>query len=97
VLTKVFRKNKGTWRQNNEEECVELYDFEVLCGDEIIATELSVPLYSPRAAWPKIRKLARSINPRACRIRVKQGGETIILVGASAALLYADFEFADAA
>ena len=76
---------------------MELYDFEVLCGDEIIAAERGVPLYSSRAAWPRIRKLARNLNPRACRIRVKHRGETIILVGASAALLYADFEFAEAA
>ncbi len=76
---------------------MEFYDFEVLRGDEVIAAERSVPLYSPRAAWPRIRKLARSLDAHARRIRVKQNGETIILVGAAAALLYADEEFPDAA
>ena len=76
---------------------MELYDFEVLCGDEIIAAERGIPLHSPRAAWPRILKLAKSVNSPACRIRVKERGETIILVGASAALLYADFDFSEAA
>ena len=76
---------------------MEMYDFEILCGDEIVTAERNIPLYSPRAAWPKIRKLARNLGSQACRIRVKHCGETIILVGASAALLYADFEFAEAA
>lgn len=76
---------------------MELYDFEILCGDEIIAAERAVPLHSPRAAWPRIFRLAKSVNSRSCRIRVKERGETIILVGASAALLYADFDFSKAA
>ncbi len=76
---------------------MELYDFEVLRGDEIIAAERSVPLHSSRAAWPRILKLAKSVNSSACRIRVKERGETIILLGASAALRYADFDFSEAA
>ena len=76
---------------------MELYDFEVLKGEEVIAAERSVPLYSPKAAWPKIVKLAKSLNPSGCHIRVKERGETIILVGAKAALRYSDFDFSAAA
>ena len=76
---------------------MELYDFEVLKGEEVIAAERAVPLYSPKAAWPKIIKLAKSLNPSGCRIRVKEKGETIILVGAKAALRYSDFDFSAAA
>jgi hypothetical protein len=82
---------------NREEDLVELYDFEVLRGDEVISAERSVPLYSPRAAWPKIIKLAKSLKAPGCRIRVKEQGETIILVGAAAALCYSDFDFSAAA
>jgi hypothetical protein len=77
---------------------VDLYDFEVLRSEEVIAAERSIPLYSPRAAWPKIMKLAKSVNLPGCRIRVKeQSGETIILVGVAAALRYSDFDFSAAA
>ncbi len=76
---------------------MELYDFEVVSGDEIIAAERSVPLHSPRAVWPRVIKLAKRVASKTCRIRVKEGGETIIIVGASAALLYADFDFPEAA
>ena len=73
---------------------MELYDFEVLKDEEVIAVERSVPLYSRRTAWPKIIKLAKGIELPRCRIRVKeQAGETIILVGVAAALRYADFDF----
>ena len=65
---------------------MKLYDFEVLCGDEVMVAVRSVPLDSPRAAWPKIIKLARSAPLPGCRIKVKEMGETIILTGASAAL-----------
>ena len=73
------------------------YDFEVLRGEEVIAAERSVPLYSPKAAWPKIVKLAKSFNLGECRIRVKEQGETIILIGAAAALRYSEFDFSAAA
>ncbi len=76
---------------------MELYDFEVLRGEEVIAAERSVPLCSPKAAWPRIIKLAKSLNLSGCRIRVKERGETIILVGAAAALRYSDFDFSTAA
>ena len=76
---------------------MELYDFEVLRGEEVIAAERSVQLYSPKAAWPKIVKLAKSLSPSGCRIRVKEQGETIILVGVAAVLRYSDFDFSAAA
>ena len=65
---------------------MELYDFEVVRGEEVISAERAVPLYSPKAAWPRIIKLAKSLTLPGCRIRVKEQGETIILVGARAAL-----------
>ncbi len=46
---------------------MELYDFEVVRGEEVIAAERSVPLYSPKAAWPKIIKLAKSLNLPGCQ------------------------------
>jgi hypothetical protein len=76
---------------------VAFYDFEVLKGEEVVAAERSVPLYSPKAAWPKIIKLAKSLNLGGYRIRVKEQGETIILIGAAAALRYSDFDFSTAA
>jgi hypothetical protein len=77
---------------------VQFYDFEVLKGEEIISAERSIPLYSPKAAWPKIIRLAKSLKMPGCRIRVKEhAGETIILVGAVAALRYADYDFSAAA
>jgi hypothetical protein len=79
------------------EESVELYDFEVLSGDEIITAERSVPLYGPRAAWPKIVKLAKRLKHPGYRIRVKERGETIILIGASAAQRYTELDFFSAA
>jgi hypothetical protein len=72
---------------------VAFYDFEVLKGEEVIAAERSVRLYSPKAAWPRIIKLAKSLNLGGCRIRVKEQGETIILIGATAALRYPEFDF----
>ena len=70
---------------------MQLYNFEVLKGEEVIATEPSVPLNDPKAAWPKIAKIAKNINMPGCRIRVREeSGETIILIGATAAQRYAD-------
>jgi hypothetical protein len=70
---------------------MQLYDFEVLNGEEIIAAEPAVPLGDTRAAWPKIAKIAKKITLPGCRIRVRQqSGETIILIGAKAAQRYAD-------
>ena len=73
------------------------YDFEVLEGEEVIAAERSVRLYNSRAAWPKIIKLAKSLSLGGCRIRVKEQGETIILIGAAAALHYSEFDFSTVA
>jgi len=50
---------------------MQLYDFEVLNGDEIIAAEPAVPLCDTRAAWPKIAKIAKKITLPGCRIRVR--------------------------
>jgi hypothetical protein len=76
---------------------VELYDFEVLRGEDVIAAERSIPLYSPRAAWPKIIRMAKRLNLPGCQIRVKEHGETIILVGVATALRYSHFDFSEAA
>jgi hypothetical protein len=76
---------------------VKLYDFEVLRGEDIVVAERDVPLYNSKAAWPKLVAMARRIRPSGCRIRVKEQGETIILIGAGAALRYAHFDFASAA
>ena len=73
---------------------MQLYQFKVLRGEEVIAVEPSVPLYNTKAAWPKIIKLAKSANLPGWRIRVReQSGETNILVGAAVAMRYADFNF----
>ena len=74
-----------------------LYDFEVLKGEQVIAAERNVPLHNPRAAWPRIMAMARRVSRTRCRIRVKERGETIILIGATAALRYQDFDFSAAA
>jgi len=73
---------------------MQLYQFEVLKGEEVISAEPAVPLQNTKAVWPKIVKLARSINLPGCRIRVReQSGATIILVGVAVAMRYADFNF----
>lgn len=70
------------------------YDFDVLQGDDIIATERSVDLDSSRAAWPKIIDMAKTLDLPGCRIRVReQSGGTIILIGAAAARRYTDLAF----
>ena len=76
---------------------MKLYDFEVLKGEDIIHAERAVPLYNARAAWPRIVALASRLRLTRCRIRVKEQGETIILIGASAALRYPHFDFSAAA
>jgi hypothetical protein len=73
---------------------MQFYRFEVLKGEEVIATEPSVPLHNTKAAWPKIVKIAKSIKLPGCRIRVReQSGEMIILIGVAVAMRYADFNF----
>ena len=72
---------------------MQLYQIEVLKGEEVISAE-PAPLYNTKAAWPKIAKLAKSIKLPGCRIRVReQSGETIILIGVTVAIRYADFNF----
>ena len=73
---------------------MQFYQFEVLRGEDVISVEPSVPLHNTRAAWPKIIRMAKGLELPGCHIRVReQSGETIILVGAAAALRYADFTF----
>jgi hypothetical protein len=73
---------------------VQFFDFEVLRGDEVIATETSVALESSRSAWPRIFRIARTIEWPGCRIRVREhAGETVILIGAAAALSFPEREF----
>lgn len=72
------------------------YDFEVIKGEEVVSAERSVPLYSPKAAWPKVVSIAKSIGLTGCRIRVKEHGQTIILIGAAAALQHPHLDFYDA-
>ncbi len=65
---------------------MQYYDFEVLQGDDVISAERSVALHEPRAAWPKIVGMANTLKTPGCRIRVReQEGDTIILIGATAA------------
>ena len=65
------------------------YNFEILNRDEVVFAEHSVFLDDARAAWPKIKNLAKRISTPGCRIRVREAsGETVILIGAVAALFY---------
>ncbi|MGO9418100.1 hypothetical protein [Roseiarcus sp.] len=74
---------------------MQYYDFEVLQGDDIIAAERAVALIDSRAAWPKVIGIAKDLAAPGCRIRVReQQGETIILIGATAARRYPDLAFA---
>ena len=69
------------------------YNFEVLNRDEVVFAEPSVSLDDARGAWPKIRNLAKRIARPGCRIRVREAsGQTVILIGALAALYYPQFE-----
>ena len=69
---------------------MQLYNFEVLRGEEVIAVQPYVPLHDTKAAWPKIAKIAKSISLSDCRIRVReQSGAIVILIGAAAAQRYA--------
>ena len=68
---------------------MQYYDFEVLQGDDVIAAERSVALDDSRAAWPKVVGMAKTLAAPGCRIRVReQQGDTIILIGATAARRY---------
>ena len=70
---------------------VEVYDFEVLKSDAVIAAKQSIALPDPGAAWPKIAKLAKNFNEPGCTIRVKdEAGGIIILIGVTAIRRYFD-------
>ena len=46
---------------------MELYDFEVLKGDETIAATRSVALPYQTAAWPRIADIAKNVAEPGCR------------------------------
>ena len=63
---------------------MESYDFEVLNGDDTIAT-VRLAMQGPKGLWPSIMELAQSCAP-GCRIRVTdQSGEMIVFVGVTTA------------
>ena len=65
---------------------MQYFDFEVLQGDDVIVAERAVALDDSRAAWPKVVGMASALDMPGCRIRVReQQGDTIILIGATAA------------
>ena len=62
----------------------ELYDFEVVKGNEIVAAKRRVPLWRLRAAWPIVAELAAA-HVLGCLIRVRNArGEIEILIGVAA-------------
>ena len=68
---------------------LQYYDFEVLQGDDVISVERSVALDDSRAAWPNVVGMAKALVAPGCRIRVREReGDTIILIGATAARLF---------
>ena len=70
---------------------MQLYNFEVLSGEDVIAVQPSVPLRDTKAAWPKIAKIAKSISLPHCLIRVRDpSGAIVILIGVTAALALAE-------
>jgi hypothetical protein len=70
---------------------MQLYNFEVLSGEDVVAVQPSVPLRDTRAAWPKIVKIAKSVGLPNCRIRVRDpSGAIVILIGVTVALALAE-------
>jgi len=62
-------------------------DFEVLSGDDTIATVQSI-IDDPKALWPRIVELAKA-HAHGCRIRVTdQSGAMVALVGVATALRF---------
>ena len=62
-------------------------DFEVLSGDDTIATVQSI-IDDPKALWPRIVELAKA-HAQGCRIRVTdQSGAMVALVGVATALRF---------
>ena len=69
------------------------YHFEILNREEVVFAEPSVFLHDVRAAWPKRKKLAKRVAAPGWRIRVREtSGQTVILIGAAAALYYPKIE-----
>jgi hypothetical protein len=65
---------------------VERYDFEVVKGDQTVATTGHVALFGPRVIWRRIAELANSVDAPGCRIRfTEQSGRIVILVRVTAA------------
>lgn len=65
---------------------MEYYDFEVVKGEETIAAAKSVAIPEPRAAWPRVAELAKTVEEPGCRIRVTNAArELVILIGVAAA------------
>lgn len=63
------------------------YDFEVLEGDETIASVRSVDLPNPKALWSWMAELARKVYAPGRTIRVANPlGEIVILIGVAAAI-----------
>ena len=76
------------------EDSVQLFDFEVLRGDEVMSSETSVALESSRNAWPRIVRIAQGLELPGCSIRVREhAGDTVILIGATAARSFPEREF----
>jgi hypothetical protein len=42
---------------------MQLYQFEMLRGEDVISVEPAVPLYNTKAAWPKIIKMGIPFTP----------------------------------
>jgi hypothetical protein len=65
---------------------MQLYRFEVLNREEVIAVQRAVPLRDTKAAWPEIAKIARKISLPGCCIRVRDpSGQIVIQIGAAVA------------
>ena len=65
---------------------MELYDFEIRKGDELIGSARSVEISESRAAWPKVMELAARVNDPGCRILVTNAShEIVIRIGVNAA------------
>ena len=62
-------------------------DFEVLSGDDTIATVQSI-IADPKALWPRIVELAKA-HAQGCRIRVTdQSGAMVAIVGVATAMRF---------
>jgi hypothetical protein len=69
---------------NRDSKCYRL-DFEVLSGDDAIATVQSI-IDDPKALWPRIVELAKA-HALGCRIRVTDQSDAMVaLVGVATAL-----------